>query len=94
MSTCDAGLDFEFGFFNLQLGATSVTESVFRDDAFQKQISEAAESLKKLRAVAIFIENNAVGTGKAPYEVQETPLDPIHFVRICFDRNLVFPYRD
>ncbi|KAM2954503.1 hypothetical protein FF1_032772 [Malus domestica] len=45
-----------------------VTDSVFRDEAFRKQLSETVKSLLKLRVVPIFNENDAVSTRKAPYE--------------------------
>ncbi|BFG36265.1 hypothetical protein CerSpe_225380 [Prunus speciosa] len=55
-----------------QLDVTSsqllVTDSVFRDEAFRKQLSETVKSLLKLRVVPIFNENDAVSTRKAPYE--------------------------
>ncbi|KAH0995391.1 hypothetical protein GBA52_019255 [Prunus armeniaca] len=58
--------------FNMQLDVTSsqllVTDSVFRDEAFRKQLSETVKSLLKLRVVPIFNENDAVSTRKAPYE--------------------------
>ncbi|RXH80462.1 hypothetical protein DVH24_004376 [Malus domestica] len=59
-------------FFKLQLDVTSsqllVTDSVFRDEAFRKQLSETVKSLLKLRVIPIFNENDAVSTRKAPYE--------------------------
>ncbi|KAM1110457.1 hypothetical protein TB1_009153 [Malus domestica] len=45
-----------------------VTDSVFRDEAFRKQLSETVKSLLKLRVIPIFNENDAVSTRKAPYE--------------------------
>ncbi|KAM1110456.1 hypothetical protein TB1_009153 [Malus domestica] len=55
-----------------QLDVTSsqllVTDSVFRDEAFRKQLSETVKSLLKLRVIPIFNENDAVSTRKAPYE--------------------------
>ncbi|XP_068340737.1 delta-1-pyrroline-5-carboxylate synthase-like isoform X3 [Pyrus communis] len=56
-----------------QLDVTSsqllVTDSVFRDEAFRKQLSETVKSLLKLRVIPIFNENDAVSTRKAPYEL-------------------------
>ncbi|KAM1110454.1 hypothetical protein TB1_009153 [Malus domestica] len=46
-----------------------VTDSVFRDEAFRKQLSETVKSLLKLRVIPIFNENDAVSTRKAPYEL-------------------------
>lgn len=58
---------------NLQLDVTSsqllVTDSVFRDEAFRKQLSDTVKSLLRLRVIPIFNENDAVSTRKAPYEV-------------------------
>ena len=57
----------------MQLDVTSsqllVTDSVFRDEAFRKELSETVKALLKLRVIPIFNENDAVSTRKAPYEV-------------------------
>ncbi|KAG2685886.1 hypothetical protein I3760_10G147200 [Carya illinoinensis] len=55
-----------------QLDVTSsqllVTDSVFRDEGFRKQLSDTVNSLLGLRVIPIFNENDAVSTKKAPYQ--------------------------
>ncbi|KAJ7961373.1 Delta-1-pyrroline-5-carboxylate synthase [Quillaja saponaria] len=55
-----------------QLDVTSsqllVTDGVFKDAAFRKQLSETVLALLNLRVIPIFNENDAVSTRKAPYE--------------------------
>ncbi|KAJ7950257.1 Delta-1-pyrroline-5-carboxylate synthase [Quillaja saponaria] len=55
-----------------QLDVTSsqllVTDGVFKDGAFRKQLSETVHALLNLRVIPIFNENDAVSTRKAPYE--------------------------
>ncbi|KAK4270367.1 hypothetical protein QN277_023409 [Acacia crassicarpa] len=55
-----------------QLDVTSsqllVTDGLFRDAAFRKQLTDTVNSLLDLRVIPIFNENDAVSTRKAPYE--------------------------
>lgn len=57
----------------LQLDVTSsqllVTDGVFGDKGFRKQLSDTVNSLLDLRVIPIFNENDAVSTRSAPYEV-------------------------
>lgn len=57
----------------VQLDVTSsqllVTDGLFRDAAFRKQLTDTVNSLLELRVIPIFNENDAVSTRKAPYEV-------------------------
>lgn len=57
----------------MQLDVTSsqllVTDGVFTDDGFRKQISDTVNALLDLRVIPIFNENDAVSTKKAPYQV-------------------------
>lgn len=57
----------------VQLDVTSsqllVTDGLFRDAAFRKQLTDTVHSLLELRVIPIFNENDAVSTRKAPYEV-------------------------
>lgn len=79
----------------MQLDVTSsqllVTDSVFRDEGFRKQLSETVKALLKLRVIPIFNENDAVSTRKAPYEVCNSTCSytlSVEFVLIC---NLFAP---
>lgn len=60
----------------MQLDVTSsqllVTDSVFRDEGFRKQLSDTVNSLLGLRVIPIFNENDAVSTKKAPYQVSNS----------------------
>lgn len=74
----------------MQLDVTSsqllVTDSVFRDEGFRKQLSETVKALLKLRVIPIFNENDAVSTRKAPYEVCNSTCSytlSVEFVLIC-----------
>ncbi|XP_028783423.1 delta-1-pyrroline-5-carboxylate synthase isoform X2 [Neltuma alba] len=55
-----------------QLDVTSsqllVTDGLFRDAGFRKQLTDTVHSLLELRVIPIFNENDAVSTRKAPYE--------------------------
>ncbi|KAF5476139.1 hypothetical protein F2P56_007875 [Juglans regia] len=55
-----------------QLDVTSsqllVTDVVFRDEGFRKQLCDTVNSLLDLRVIPIFNENDAVSTKKAPYQ--------------------------
>ncbi|XP_054780024.1 delta-1-pyrroline-5-carboxylate synthase-like isoform X2 [Prosopis cineraria] len=55
-----------------QLDVTSsqllVTDGLFRDAGFRKQLTDTVMSLLELRVIPIFNENDAVSTRKAPYE--------------------------
>ncbi|KAG6643280.1 hypothetical protein I3843_09G195100 [Carya illinoinensis] len=55
-----------------QLDVTSsqllVTDGVFRDEGFRKQLCDTVNSLLSLRVIPIFNENDAVSTKKAPYQ--------------------------
>lgn len=57
----------------MQLDVTSsqllVTDGLFRDASFRKQLTDTVNSLLELRVIPIFNENDAVSTRKAPYEV-------------------------
>lgn len=59
--------------FFTQLDVTSsqllVTDGVFRDEAFKKQLSETVDSLVSLRVIPIFNENDAVSTRREPLMV-------------------------
>lgn len=46
-----------------------VTDVVFRDEGFRKQLCDTVNSLLDLRVIPIFNENDAVSTKKAPYQV-------------------------
>ncbi|XP_059462313.1 delta-1-pyrroline-5-carboxylate synthase-like [Corylus avellana] len=55
-----------------QLDVTSsqllVTDNVFKNEAFRKQLSDTVNSLLNLRVIPVFNENDAVSTRKAPYQ--------------------------
>lgn len=57
----------------MQLDVTSsqllVTDNVFKNEAFRKQLSDTVNSLLNLRVIPVFNENDAVSTRKAPYQV-------------------------
>ncbi|XP_062167145.1 delta-1-pyrroline-5-carboxylate synthase-like [Alnus glutinosa] len=55
-----------------QLDVTSsqllVTDNVFKNEGFRKQLSDTVNSLLNLRVIPVFNENDAVSTRKAPYQ--------------------------
>jgi delta-1-pyrroline-5-carboxylate synthetase len=57
----------------MQLDVTSsqllVTDNVFKNEGFRKQLSDTVNSLLNLRVIPVFNENDAVSTRKAPYQV-------------------------
>jgi len=61
------------GIFHMQLDVTSsqllVTDNVFKNEGFRKQLSDTVNSLLNLRVIPVFNENDAVSTRKAPYQV-------------------------
>jgi hypothetical protein len=62
----------------MQLDVTSsqllVTDNVFKNEGFRKQLSDTVNSLLNLRVIPVFNENDAVSTRKAPYQVCNSPL--------------------